>query len=591
MTPKKYLHALTLTSLTLASASAVGCNGDPSAVNDDLTVDDGLAGDGTIGGGLAGDDTVDDDLADNDDAAAEAAAREFFLSLDEPQTPAATASLKEVECQNDCPQNGPTPDGKYECSYKHWENVEAFDSYAVFQPDLDRLYPGAIFKGSTYLENGYLEEIVFPEGTRTEIEASFSLENTTESPTISMSSPSLASYREERNRVLSGQHGTNPTTVQLSMQQIHSEAHFNVAAGAAIALGAGGGVGGIGGMFAAAFERKKETKQNMFMLRLRQQNYQVNLTAKPRPEDYFGQRLLLDDTDQDADSGLSEYIDDGVMPVIVSDLFYGRLVVCAVTTHASEQAARDAWMAAVAGGLIGQGVGVAGAAAAALTHGQRQILSESRVDCFVNGGAGSDAVKAVQGVDGIVEAVLGSGDQSAKTPGGLIGYRLTTLTNRELPISLTTNYTSEECLKTSGHLTTELNRIQLHGLGGVGDQELYGKVGITYPEPGQELTGCSASGGTGGKTVMLFERGRDQHIKVKNNFVVGIGTQSTGDVNIKAGSKICVFGSLWDKSIFGFIKDDSLGEASAWVDVKQWNGEFGLNMKNAVAHFRFDLSL
>jgi hypothetical protein len=517
-------------------------------------------------------------------------AGDFFSGLEEPYTAAVTPRTTEVECQGECPTDGLTEDGMYECSYKHWENVEVFDSYAVFQPDLDRLYPGAIFKGGAYVDNGYLEEIVFPEGKRTGIEASFSLENTTESPTISLSSPTLSSYREERNRVLSGQHGTNPTAVQLSMQQVYSEEHFNLAAGAALALGVGGGIGGVAGLFAAAFEAKKETKQNMFLLRLRQQNYQVNLTPKTRPSDYFQSEMMV----SAPIPKVAEFIDDGYMPIVVSDLFYGRLVLCSVSTYASEQETRDAWMTAVAGGLIAGGVGVGGAAAAALTEEQRQILSESRVECFVNGGAGSDAVKAVQGVDGIVEAILGSGDQSTKTPGGLIGYRLTTLSNRELPISLTTNYTSEECLKTRGHLTMELDRIQLHGLSLSGNTELFGKIGVTYPEPGGKLTDCTAEGGTGGTTVMLFDRTRDEYVQVKNNFVVDLGTQSTAEVNILADSKICVFGSLWDQGEFvvdWLPTDTSLGEGSALVDVKQWNREFGLNLANAIAYFRLDLSL
>jgi hypothetical protein len=514
----------------------------------------------------------------------------FFSGLEEPNTSAVTPRTTEVECQGECPTDGLTEDGNYDCTYRHWENVEVFDSFSVFQPDLDRLYPGAIFKGGVYVDNGYLEEIVFPEGVRTGIEASFSMENTTESPTISMSSPSLSSYREERNRVLSGQHGTNPTAVELSMQQVYSEAHFNAAAGAALALGVGGGIGGVAGLFAAAFERKSETKQSMFLLRLSQQNYQVNLASKVKPGDYFSAEMQ----GPSAKPGLSEYIDDGFMPIIVSDLFYGRLVLCAVSTYSSAQETREAWMTAVAGGLIAEGVGVGGAAAAALTEEQRQILSESSVECFINGGAGSDAVKAVRGVDGIVEAILGSGDQSAKTPGGLIGYRLMTLTNRELPISLTTNYTSEECLKASGHLTMELDRIQLHGQSQSGNTQMFGKIGVTYPEPGGKLTDCTAAGGTGGTTVMLFDRPRDQAIEVRNNFMVDLGTQSTAEVNIQADSKICVFGNLMDQGdiLFGlFPKDESLGEGWALVDVNQWNGEFGLNLTNAIAHFRFDLSL
>jgi hypothetical protein len=81
---------------------------------------------------------------------------------------------------------------------------------------------------------------------------------------------------------------------------------------------------------------------------------------------------------------------------------------------------------------------------------------------------------------------------------------------------------------------------------------------------------------------------------VKNNFVVDIGAQSTESVNMLPGSKICVFGNLMDYDwVPGdlFNVDDSLGEGWAWVDVKQWDGEFRLNLTNAIAHFRFDLSL
>jgi len=515
---------------------------------------------------------------------------EFFGGLREIEVAPVTPGLTQLDCnQQDCPPSGMTDDGQFECSYKQWQKVEVFDSYAVFQPDLDRLYPGAMFRGGAYIEKGYLDEIVLPDAERAALEASFSLENTTESPSVMLDPPSLANYREERNRVLSGQNGNNPTTVQLSMQQVYSESHFSSAAGAVIGFGVGSAIGGVAGMFGAAFEHQQHTKKNMFMLRLRQQNYQVNLTPQARPGDYFYPT-------PDAQV-LQNFVDDGVMPLIVSDLFYGRLVVCSVATHASEQETRDAWMSAIAGVLVGKGVGVAGGAAAALTEAQKQILAGSQVDCFVNGGAGSDAVKTVQGVDGIVSAILGSGDQSKATPGGLIGYRLTTLSNRELPISTTSSYTSEECLRTSGNLTMALDRIQLHGLSGDqsgNDQEIYGKVGITFPAPGETLTDCTASGATGGKTVMLFDRNRDQHIAVNNNFVVDLGTATTEAVNMRAGSKICVFADLrdYDSAFLGiqFNGDDSLGSGAAWVDVKQWNGEFGLNLKNSVAHLRFDLS-
>lgn len=513
---------------------------------------------------------------------------ELFDNLKDIELAPVTPSLTQIDCtQPDCMQNTVSDDGKYECSYKQWQKVEVFDSYAVFQPDLDRLYPGALFRGGAYMENGYLDEIVLPEADRAALQASFSIENTSESPTIMLDPPTLASYREERNRVLSGQNGNTPTTVQLSMQQVYSESHFSSAAGAVLGFGAGAAVGGVAAMFGAAFEHQKHTHKNMFMLRMRQQNYQVNLTPKAKPGDYFY-------PEPDAATIMDE-VDDGTMPLIVSDLFYGRLVLCTVASHASEQETRDAWTSAIAGGLVTHGVGVAGGAAAALTKSQQQILSESKVDCFVNGGAGSDAVKAVQGVDGIVSAILGSGDQSKETPGGLIGYRLTTLSNRDLPISTTSSYTSEECVRTSGQLSMELDRVELNGLSvGTGhDQEIYGKIGITYPEPDGAVTECNASGGKGGKTVLLFDRSRDDQVGVSNNFVIDLGTLASDDVNLRAGSKLCVFADLRDRDpkLLGiFDKDDSLGTGSAWIDVKQWNGEFGLNLKNAIAHFRFDLS-
>lgn len=527
-----------------------------SSTDPDLATEDD---DGGSGGDSAGDDddsargdeddgTSDDDGSDDDgsdDGPVDTGDVDgFILDLDHLTVPLAVPKT-EIECDGACPPD--EQDGSALCSYTRYTETGRFDELVAFQPNSATLWPGTVVRGQD-ASNG----VLVPIGVAlAPVTFSVSLENIDGSPVGNMDAPSLSSFREQRNQILSADvTGATPASLDFEVVQVNSESQLSVAIGADVSWPGGPDI-------SASFDFQSSEQKTKVLVNFTQAYYTVDVDTPLTPSDFFVDGTTVED--------LEPWMDDASPPVYVQSITYGRRVIFSVQTSRSASEVKAALEASY--GFAGGGVDVE------VSTENREVLEESTIRAFVLGGSGEDATGAINGFDGLIHYIQNGGSYSKDSPGAPIAYKLAYLDNAVTELAFTTEYAERNCFTNRADLHVSLTSIEhVSGSDPGGNLELYGQVLVRYPTDGNPVIDCNE----GGELAWIWN--------VPDGSYVDVPEQSTyfppaptfvdlHDVPVEAGAQLCFIADMWEDD-GGWSSDDDFGIAGTLVEFSDgWPGD------------------
>jgi thiol-activated cytolysin len=443
----------------------------------------------------------------------------------------------EISCLSDCGVDG--QEGHDSCTYRSYTETRHFDEVVAFQPNSATLWPGAVVRGRDAVE-GLLTPVSVELAPVT---FSVSLENTSGSPVGRMDSPSLSAFREERNRILAGDlSGSAPANVAFEISQVHSSTQLS--------LELGGSVSWFGGSVGSTFDFNSSEAATKVLIDFVQAYYTIDVDTKSRPSSFFGGNVTVD--------ALSQFANQESPPLYVQSITYGRRVIFSLETSetysdiaAAVSASFDAIMAGGEGSLSSR---------------HKNMLSESKMKALIVGGNGTDAVGAINGIDGLKEYILSGGEYAKDSPGAPIAYKLAYLDNSIARLAFASDYTERVCFRNRATVTAQL--LNISGEGDYAGSELLGDVFVYLPN---EMT----SGGCEAKELATQLKLLDYAYWYGGP----LEPQRAYDVPAGEGKSICLFAQMWDDdwTEYEFLGSDAV--EISWSG--GWSGVFTLNMTSS----------
>lgn len=439
----------------------------------------------------------------------------------------------QTSCLGVCPQDG--QEGEEFCNYVHYDETVHAQDFVAFQPNSATLWPGNVVQGDDAQE-GLLTPIGLPRAPMT---FSVSLENLQGSPVGVMDSPSLSAFREQRNAILAaGVDGAVPAQISYEISQVFDESQVAVNVGGSIDWA---GVASVAAMF--GFDNDVSTTK--VLVEFTQAYYTIDVDVPGLPSDFF--------TDEVGVPELQTFTGEDNPPMYVQSITYGRRVIFSLESTHSAQEIRFALDASFDALLWGGGVDV--------DTSHREVLDQSKISALVLGGAGSDAVKTVFGVDGLFEYLVAGGDYSKDSPGAPIAYKLAYLDNSGVEFAFTTDYSERQCYDTLIDVDAQVARLEYQGGNDDDDGavQVAGRIMVRLAPPG-ENDPCRADAPD---WRVIFDRDDDGPQDVYGLWVPTTPiVEHIQDFTVDPEDTLCIRGSLDEIDDCWFCDDDSFGSTT-----------------------------
>ncbi|MCU0653866.1 MAG: thiol-activated cytolysin family protein [Polyangiaceae bacterium] len=434
---------------------------------------------------------------------------------------------QEISCQGGCPKDG--QEGNLFCTYQRYEETRVFGELVAFEPNSSTLWPGAVVVGKDARQG-----LLTPVGLKlAPVTFSVSLENLSGSPSATMDTPSLSSFREEMLDVLKGAaQATAPARVAYEEARIDSQEQLE------LELGFGVGYKSFGAK--GAFNFSSGSKRTKLVANFVQSYYTVDVDTPQSPADFFAPGVTASD--------LTNFIGADNPPLYIQSITYGRRAFFFLETDATYTEIKTSLEASFSAILA--------KAEANLSSEHRQRLESSNMKVIFLGGSGASAVKAISGYDGFRQALLDGANYSPESPGAPIAYKLAYLDNTAAAFNLTSDYSVRSCTPTQGKLTATLQQIVPLTSDGTGASEYYGEIGVTYPS-GNGDGGCDDP--TAGY-LSLMSNGEGQSWSEGSDY-----SEFVENVPLGADKKACLYVKLYEDDAF---VDDEFGVVAKEVPLQ-----------------------
>ncbi len=460
----------------------------------------------------------------------------------------------ETDCAElDCPVDG--PEGDEYCVYVDYEETVHAHELVAFQPSSATLWPGNVVRGDDAQEG-----VLTPVGvTRAPLTFSLSLENLGGSPVGHMETPSLSSFRDERNRILDqGITGSVPAQIAFELTRVFSESQ--------VAVSVGGSLDWFSGSFSTMFDFSNHEQATKILVDFTQSYYTIDVDAPGLPSAFFGDDVTV--------AQLENFAGPEYPPMYVQSITFGRRVLFAFESSYSEQEVRFALDASFDALLAGGSVQVD------TMH--REVLEQTHMTALILGGAGADAVKSVSGFDGLVEFLVAGADFSKESPGAPIAYKLAYLDSSGVELAFTTDYSERQCYDSQIDVTGELAKIEYLGGNDNAGVQVYGNLKFRVA-PAGEPDPCRIDA----PWSIVFDRNDDSAQEVYGLWVPSDPIpQTIYDVAVPTTEPLpmlCITGDLRENdSCWGFCGDDEFGTATLGpIPLSAgWAGEHSLEFAN-----------
>lgn len=339
--------------------------------------------------------------------------------------------------------------GDYLCSTKTYKAAPGFDQMIVLSPLASVIYPGALIKGET-ISTGTYEPI---SASRAPITIFTNFKNITGSIQRTVEDPSKQSDIEEAIKdILSGDiTGATPADMNFSVESVYSEEHLK----ASIRANYSGPTVDLGGSFSYSSDKI----ENNIVVKFVQSYYDVIMNTPQKPSDLFTE---LPD--------VSSF--GSTLPNYVASVKYGRMLLFTATSsysHAKMQAAFSVDYSS--GATTGD---------AETDSEYAKIRSTSTIKGFVLGGSGSDAVKTITGMPGVLTFIQNGGNFSKDSPGAPLSYTLKNIKDNTISnVVLTTKYNVRQCDKVRNRFTITLTNLDCSGVTNEGSTpQMFGTISL-----------------------------------------------------------------------------------------------------------------
>ncbi|MEM8487344.1 MAG: thiol-activated cytolysin family protein [Bacteroidota bacterium] len=268
------------------------------------------------------------------------------------------------------------PDVTYTCETQPFTITENPQQIAIYSPDAELLWPGALIQGKSH-RDGLGSLLGLPIAERSAIEVSIpSLANDDNFRTVD--TPSQAEVGQARGSMIGNatQSGlSTPSTITFDMSEYYSESQFALQAG-------------ISGRYlkfeaSATGSVQKDASKTTITAQFYQKMYEVVVAPPQTPDAFFNADFTTEKLQQQVDLGR---IGPDNLPVYVSNVVYGRMMMFSLTSTASASDIRATMQAAYNG--------IGGGGSANLDVKQKKILEESEIQVTSLGGD-ADATLAV----------------------------------------------------------------------------------------------------------------------------------------------------------------------------------------------------
>jgi thiol-activated cytolysin len=345
-------------------------------------------------------------------------------------------------------ESAPQTSNNRRCTTQPIHETRQHDQVVALAANSASLWTGSLVRGDA-VYSGQFTPIALDRAPMT---ISISLANLSGAHSKTLESPTLSAYREALAELLSQSvTGATPANLSVEIAKIDSEKQLS------LVLGAGATWNGLVDV-KGSFDWTSSAKKSRYIVKFVQSYFTVDVDAPAHASDVFAPTVGLDEVK--AVTGVAN------PPVYVSSITYGRTVVFTFESDISSDELGGALDAVYKG---------PGAANGMLSVRHQDTLAQTKISAYILGGAGGEAVKAIDSVDGLMAFIRTGGDYSPQSPGAPIAYKLAHLADNEpARLSFTEDYTVANCVSLAGDLRVTLEAFEADG----SDLAIYGYVRV-----------------------------------------------------------------------------------------------------------------
>jgi len=315
------------------------------------------------------------------------------------------------------------PDVVYQCQETPYSMTENPERIVMYNPDVDVLWPGSLIQGRSRKELGSLLGLTIAE--RAPIQVSIPAFATSDN-FRDVEQPGQATVSSAVGSIIGNATETGlsaPSTITFRMETYHSDESFGLSASLSGNY--------LGFSAAASGDFSRDASETTITAHFYQRMFEVVVAPPQTPGAFFSADFTQD--------RLQEQIDLGRMgpdniPVYVSNVVYGRMMMFSMTSSASETDIRATIQAAYE--TIGAGV------EASLSTRQQKILSESKIAVTSLGGNAQATLDVIRSGDWSAYFT----DEAPLSSAAPLSYTFKNLGDGSIAgVTESTNYNIREC--------------------------------------------------------------------------------------------------------------------------------------------------
>lgn len=308
--------------------------------------------------------------------------------------------------------------GNYLCTMQTVKWSPEYDEMYLLDPKSEAIYPTGMIDANS-ISIGAYTPISNVERAPAKISISL-LTKPGDKPYEMVDEPSLSSVRDAINILLHRvAEGSTPAFINFDIQEVRAREEAS--------LGIQANFSGWGAKVSSSYNFDTEESMSRFLIKFYQKYYTIDMDLPKTPCAMFKEGQLPD---------LGVF--NGTSPVYVSSVTYGRMVYFMVESSASSEEMKAALSASFHSFGSGGGIDV--------NYAHKQMIEQSKMSALVVGGNADSGVKAVNGVNGLLDFLTADGDFSATSPGVPIAYTMRYLKDNSVArIVLNSEYTIRNC--------------------------------------------------------------------------------------------------------------------------------------------------
>ncbi|MBR0502551.1 MAG: thiol-activated cytolysin family protein [Paludibacteraceae bacterium] len=305
-------------------------------------------------------------------------------------------------------QDAPTPSETKEteiseteiCTVTEKTVSEEYDESVVLDPTSDVIYPGALIDGNSITTGEYKPLLGCK---RAPLTISTDFANTSTSSSAVVENPSLSTIRDGIKKCIANADITGSTVAKLSWEitEVHSEEQVQVAIGATATIGKKASISN-------QFNWNDNSKQSRFLIKFVQTYYTIDIDFPVTPSAWFENTTMAEFKKMMGDNP--------TVPCFVSSVTYGRRAYICIESSESSKEVSDALNASFQAGAVSADIST--------NIKNNKTLSEARFSGVIIGGSASDASKAINNQQAVLEFITNGGNFSKESPAAMVSYRL-----------------------------------------------------------------------------------------------------------------------------------------------------------------------